>query len=427
MTVNKNNRLIFSIAVLLLIFFISVTGEAAQKRNILRIRFQTAIVKSTTVDTVLNVYYKLEVGRSPVNFNGFDCRFIFENTKIQPVPMDKQSGFFDGTASANADFTHGTAVPPDEYRVQVLSSHMLDTTNPILFQVRYTVKGVKDSAMIIPTLFDVASSGIDTVIIENSPSRDQISWYGFGLMFADTSKAPPAKKSITFLSDSTNIQSDSLKVISVAVTSLDGANLKSGTFGFYLDTSAFDSVMVLKGVILAGANLTVTRSSVNISAAFTSTNALKGSGEFLKIALRARKRADTICTTILNPRLNVLNADNLVSSIGYKINTICIFGKKDTVVKGVAEFIYSKDLSVMIFPNPSSSFIDFTMPQGQNSKKHLVVFDALGKKVFDKVFDAEFRWEVASVSAGFYTATVTNFSALQEGMKAETTKILIIH
>lgn len=427
MIVNKNHRRIFNAAVLLLIFFISLKSEAAQKKNILRIRFQTAIVKSTTLDTVLNVYYKIEVGRPPVNFDGFDCRFIFENTKIQPVPMDKQSGFFDGTASANADFTHGTAVPPDEYRVQVLSSHMLDTSNPVLFQVRYTVKGVKDSAMIIPTLFDVSSSGIDTVIIENSPGRDQISWYGFGLMFADTAKAPPAKKSITFSSDSTDMQSDSVKVISVTISSLDSANLKSGTFGFDLDTSAFDSVAIAKGIILANAGFMTSQNGVHVSAAFTNTEALKGSGEFLKIVLRGRKRTDTICTAILNPKLTTLNGDNLVVSAAFKLKGVCVFGKKDTIVKGVAEFTANKDLSVMIFPNPSSSYIDFKMPQGQNNKKHLVVFDALGRQVFDKVFDVEFRWEVASVSAGIYTAMVTNFSTLQEGINVETTKILIIH
>ena len=428
MTVKKNYRLIFDLAVLLLIMMFSVKAESAQKKNILRVRFQTAYVKKTTIDTVLSVSYKLQVGRPPINFNGFDCRFIFENTKIAPIPMDKQSGFFDNTACANADFTHGTVVPPDEYRVQVLSGTMLDTSNPVLFQIRYSVKGVKDSAMIIPTLFNVSdSSGIDSVIIENSPGRDQISWFAFGLMFADTAKAQPIKRSITLLSDTADILSDSIKVIPVNVTSLDSVNLKSGNFGFYLDTSAFDSVQVLKGKILANANLTVTRNSVNVSAAFTSTDSLKGSGEFLKIILRGRKRTDTICTAILNPRLDGLNADNLVSSVGYKLKSICVFGKKDTIIKGVAKPNTGIDLRTAIFPNPASSFIDFMMPQGQSDKKHLVVFDALGREVYDKKFDADFRWDVTSVAGGFYTAIVTSTSALKEGAAAEKAKILIIH
>lgn len=430
MTVNKNCRLIFDLAVLLLIIFISAKSESAQKKNVLRIRFQTAFVKSTTLDTVLNVYYKIEVGRSPVNFHGYDCRFVFEKTKIGPVPMNKD--FFAGTASANADYAHGSVVdPPGEYRVQVLSGANLDTTNPVLFQVRYTVKGVNDSAMIIPTLFDVSSvsSGIDTVIIENSPGRDQISWYGFGLMFKDTAKSPPLpkKKNIAFSSDSSDIQSDSLKVISVNISQIDSVNLHSGVFGFDLDTSAFDSVAVTKGAILAKSNLIVKRDSVHVSASFSNTDTLKGSGEFLKIVLRGRKRTDTVCTGILNPKLTVLNADNLVASVEYKLKGICVLGKIDTVIKGVAEPNTSKDLLVAVFPNPASSFIDFKVPQGQIGKKHLAVFDALGRRVFERTFEADFRWEVASVSAGCYTATVTNFPALHDGIGAEKTKILIIH
>ena len=124
MTVKKNNRLIFDLAAILLIIILSVRAEAMQKKNILRVRFQTAFVKPSTSDTVLNVYYKLEVNRPPVNFHGFDLRFIFENAKIQPVPMNLD--FFSGTACTNADYAHGTAVPPDEYRVQVLSSANLE-------------------------------------------------------------------------------------------------------------------------------------------------------------------------------------------------------------------------------------------------------------------------------------------------------------
>ena len=430
MTVKKKNRPALFLTVLLLVLCI---GSAAhgQKKNVLRIRFQTAAVYPSTTDTTLNVYYKLEVGRPPVNFHGFDCRFIYENTKIGPINMDQQNGYFAGTACANSAFAHGTVVPPDEYRVQV-DGTMLDTANPILFEVRYTVKGVADSAMITPTMFDVLSStsGIDSVIIENASWDPKFLWHSFSLMYADTTKAPPKKKSITLSSDSSDIQSDSVRTVSVNVGSLDSAKLQRAKFEFDLDTAAFDSVNAIKGALLATGSLAVIIAKSHVTAQFSTGDSSKpftSGGELLKIVLRGRKRTDTVCTGLLNPKLTVLNPDNLVSSVAYLLKGICVYGRrKDTVTKGVAATEEKKEL--LIFPNPASSFIDFLMPEGLGVTKHLIVFDALGRKVFDSILDAGLRWEVASVPAGMYTATVTNFSALQEGRAGtEKRKILIIH
>jgi len=428
MTVKMNNRRIFSLSVLLFIIFI--TGSIfAQKKNILHIHFETATVKTNTTDIVLKVFYTLEAPK-PVSFRGFDCRFIYENTKIQPV-----TSFFDGTACEFADNAHGTYVPPDEYRVQVLSGSMLDTSNHVLFEVRYSIKGFTDSAMISPTLFlpiDDDGMRIDTVLIDNSPGRDQLSWYPFGLMFADTTKTPPPpnKKSIALLNDSTDILSDSIKFISLNVSSLDSANVKNGIFEFDIDTSAFDSVAVTKGALLLNGILSLSRDTTHVTAKFSNADTSKAfatAGELLKIILRGKKIADTICTGFLNPKFTVLNGDNLVASITYKLQSICVLGKpkKDTVVGGVAQS--DIDRTVTILPNPGNTYIIFHAPNGGTLKRHLVIFDALGKQVLDTIFDSDLHWEVASVSAGFYTATVTSFSALQVSEKTETSKILIIH
>jgi hypothetical protein len=386
-------------------------------------------IKPNVSDIVLNVYYKLEVHK-PVNFHGFDCRYSYDPQKLRPNTV-----FFDGTACQNADIKGANdIIDIGEYRVEVLSGSSLDTTNPILFQVRYSVKGgFTDSAMIAPTRFDALSpsSGIDTVIIENA-GRDEISWFPFGLVFIDTSKPPPpTKKSITLSSDSTDIQSDSLQSVSLTISSLDSANLKSGIFEFDIDTAAFDSVVILRGAILGAANLAIARDSTHITASFSSTDAkpFAPGGELLKIVLRGKERTDTLCTKLLNPKFTALNGDNLISSAAYKLGGICVLGRhaKDTVTKGVAEPGSGEDLRMEVYPNPAHSFIDFYMPAGHGGKKHLVVFDALGKRIFDKVFDTDLRWEVASVPAGLYTATVMNFSALQDGSSVAEKKILIIH
>src|SRR5579864_6157282 len=123
MTVKKNSRRIFFQTAVLLVFLVAVSAFATPKKNILHVHFQTTVVKPGTTDIVLKVFYQLEAP-NPVSFRGFDCRYIYENTKIQPVTT-----FFDGTACQYAGNAHGTFVPPDEYRVQVLSGSMLDTAN----------------------------------------------------------------------------------------------------------------------------------------------------------------------------------------------------------------------------------------------------------------------------------------------------------
>jgi len=133
MTVKMNNRRILSLSVVLISFFLAHSVSAVQKKNILHIHFQTDTVKPGTTDIVLNVFYKLEAQRSSVNFHGFECRYVYDQTKIRPNTI-----FFDGTACALADIKGANNdVSTNEYRIEVLSGASLDTTNPILFQVRY--------------------------------------------------------------------------------------------------------------------------------------------------------------------------------------------------------------------------------------------------------------------------------------------------
>lgn len=427
MTVNMNNRLVFLLTVLLFVFVLN-ESEAAQQKNALRLRFETAKIKKGVSDIVLNVFYKIEALRSPVNFHGYECRFSYPQDQIRPVTT-----FFDGTASQNGTGGGNNVPNVGEYRIELLATSTLDTSNPVLFQVRYSIKSLTDSILISVSRFEALSesSGIDTVIIENAPGRDAVGWYPFALVYEDkTVQPPPPKKvNLTFSSDSTDIQSDSIKVISLFVSTLDSANIRSGIFEFDLDTAAFDSVAVLKGALLSNAGLATGHDTTHITASFTSLDSLSGSGELLKIVLRGKKRVDTLCTGTLNPKFTALSDGHRDSLIAYKLHGICVLGltPKDTTHKGVIGGKESKDIVLSAFPNPSSSFIDFHVSSGSVGNKHLVVFDALGRRVLERVFDTNLRWEVVEVPAGLYTATVTNFSALHDGAKAEKAKILIVH
>ena len=178
--------------------------------------------------------------------------------------------------------------------------------------------------------------------------------------------------------------------------------------------------------------LTTSRNANHVLVTVSDSNAnitLKGSGELLKIVFRGRLRADTLCTTLLNAGITISNTDNLVASIAYGFKGICILGrhKKDTVTKEVRTDDW-QSIAIKLTPNPASSFVNFQIPSEGSVKKHLVVSDGLGRIVLDKVLYSDFWWEVSSVPAGLYSATVFEDSLLKSSRSVkQSSKILIIH
>jgi hypothetical protein len=407
MTVNKKNRSITYLSVVLSLC-VSCPSLFAVGKNILRIHFQTAMVKPGTTDIVLNAYYKIQASR-PYTFTGFDYAFNYEQTAISPI-----QAFYDGTACANAALAiiHGNDPAHQIYHVIVDNTpQSLDTTNPVLFQIWYQIGAIGDSAMIAPIKFDVGSNdGIDSVVIDNATWDPKFLWHPFGLLFPDTTKPPPQKKfDVILSSDTADIRSDSIKIVSIQASLLDSAKINSAVFAFDIDTSAFDSVTILRGSLLGNAafsSFTVSpRDSTRITAKFftvDSTKYLTGQGELLRILLRGKKITDTVCSMLRNPKLTVLNSNELVASVKYKLDGICILGIAAT--KGIVTSTSGND-PISIYPNPAQLFVNFVFSGAD--EKHFEVFDALGRKVFERISDATFRWDVATVPAGFYTMTVS--------------------
>src|SRR5437764_14195118 len=177
--------------------------------------------------------------------------------------------------------------------------------------------------MITPLIFDISSDiGIDTVIIDNSGGRDQVSWYPFGLIFGlDT----PKKVTIAISDDSLVMPKDS--VIMIEASKLDSANIKSGAFRFDIDTSIFDTAIVEKGTLLGAANFSVFHTGSHDSVTFSQPAVITGQGELLKITLRARKRSDTVCTALLAPKFIAVNSDALLASVMYQLHGFCVLGR----------------------------------------------------------------------------------------------------
>ncbi|MEP7235757.1 MAG: T9SS type A sorting domain-containing protein, partial [Ignavibacteriota bacterium] len=189
---------------------------------------------------------------------------------------------------------------------------------------------------------------------------------------------------------------------------------------------AFSSVSITKGTLLTAGTISVSQDTSHIAVQFSKADTTKA-GELLKLSFKAKYRADTICTTILNPRLAILNDDNLVSLVEFNLGGICILGI-DTVVKGIVGSHGEPIKRMSVYPNPANTNIDFSLPLGSASKKHLIVTDALGRIVLETVLETDFHWEIAGLPDGFYTAILSDISSLKSGRAiSEAHKILIVH
>src|SRR5262245_59759742 len=87
-------------------------------KNILRIRFDTAVVQSVPSQVFLNVYCSLE-GTKPHMFRGFECRIAYEKYQIdQPLVQ------WTGTACAQAQLhKYNILSQSGQILIQVLNSN----------------------------------------------------------------------------------------------------------------------------------------------------------------------------------------------------------------------------------------------------------------------------------------------------------------
>ncbi len=414
MTVNSRKYFVFLTAIICGFWSQTLYGQLKQ-RNVLYLHFEQKHIRSDAfpADSVFAVTYRLKCPK-PCNFHGYDLRFSYEATKIVPI-----QGFFAGTASANADIkTANNVSGSHEFRVEVLASTMLDTSNHVLFNYRASVfSTLADSALIAPTLVDVLSetSGIDTVIIDNAPGRDDVSWYPFAVAYLDSVKQSPKNNNLRVSSDSLSMQSDSTATISLYIDSLEQTFVKSGVFKCKIDTS----VLTVTDIISTGAfaSTTIQKHIVgdSIEIDFTSQTAIQPSGKAFDIVVRARHRTDTVITLLATAQLVILNQDNLVLGVHYTLRPIRVFGlaTHDTLnVVNLFPTLAEPSVQTIFSPSGNELTIRFMQPVLQTDKV-IQIFEINGGLVYADRTDKESVTLPLRFSNGTYFIAVKDMKSKQ--------------
>lgn len=410
----NRTSLVTRLCAVLMICSLCSSYSKAQSKNILRIWFDTITVKTIPSQVVMNCWFKLE-GTKPHDFRGFDMTFIYEAHQITP-----SNYFFSGTASEKAGFHAGNHnSQTGEASVVVLGSTELDLTKPLLFSMAFlALPRLNDTVFndyigrmeVIRDRFELSiNSGIDSVVITDG-------WIKYA---KQSEPEPETKKSIVVSSDSSTIAGDSVGWVSILASSLDSARISQAVFSAAFDTSiiALDTAVIGVGFASTVA-LTIENKLTHANFYLNSIDTSKpftGSGEILKIKLKAHKRNDTIVTRLYDTSFFALNPDNLLDSVRYVLRDITIYGKAsdtDTVIKSVS--IANQDVAeLLISPNPANSAVTIEL---DISGATLTVYTILGEKVYTSSFNHKVELQTSRYASGWYQVVVQNDRQKHKGL-----------
>jgi hypothetical protein len=153
---------------------------------------------------------------------------------------------------------------------------------------------------------------------------------------------------------------------------------------------------------------------------FASSAPIQTSGVVWKIKFHAKPRTDTLCTTILNPKLVITNDDNLVASITYHFDSICVIGqaKKDTT----SGIVLQNDASESFSIEYQAGSLRIAMADHMLLRKgNLRIFSNVGALVYSAVMQTAESRIALRLSNGVYLAE------LEDGSRYYRKRFLIVH
>ena len=389
---------------LVMCLFSATYSFAQPSKNILRIWFDTITVKTVPNQVVMNCWFKLE-GSKPHDFRGFQMPYIYESHQIAPTNY-----FFSGSACEKAGFHTGSHnSQTGTGSVVVLGSTELDLSKSLLFSIAFiALPRLNDTVFndfigqmeVDRERFELSiNSGIDSVIITDG-------WIKY---VKELPPEPEKRVSISLLSDSLSIQSDSSGLVSVFTSSLDSARIKRSVFSFSVDTSAvvFDTAIV-GSAFQASTSLAVENKLTQVNLFLSSLDTAKqfqGSGELVKLKFTARKREDTVATFLFDSSFFALNADNLLDSVRYQLEKLIVYGVKldtDTVIKHVS--IEDRASSaIRIAPNPANEQVSLSF----DSRSALVeIYSLIGERVYSNSMSQLLRIDTRGIASGWYQVLI---------------------
>lgn len=387
-----------------LLVLLSNTSRA--QKNTLHLWVDTLYIDTAQTDVLLDVKFKLDVQRPPVQFYAYVAEIDFGPSAYVRVVGGNSGVITQNTASRFIPDPYVT-ITDNSVRVVAFGSPEapVDTSYSTLFRIRLTAFSPKDGGGLPqggqadfhwdPLEFQmVDDSNVDNIV------------YGGGWIRRRTSVPVPTFDTVKISLPAITVGEDSTFDVPVIFEEMSKSKIKHFAFSFDYDSS----VLQLEDAILASdISATLTRdfqpTHADIFVQSENNGLLLGGDTLFYLRFTSRKRTDTVCTSLEQIGFVPVNSDAKVDSRLVMTGEICIQGTKAEDPKGVVED-HGRLRELHISPNPASDVVAILLPEPEG-RFFVAVYDIAGRTAFSDNGIGKVEWRPASASKGVYHVVVT--------------------
>lgn len=391
--------MLFNLVLVGLLVLLSNTSRA--QKNTLHLWVDTVYIDTAQTDVLLDVKFKLDVQRPPVQFYAYVAEIDFGPSAYVRVVGGNSGVITQNTASRFIPDPYIT-ITDNSVRVVAFGSPEapVDTSYSTLFRIRLTARagmpqGGQADFHWDPLEFQmVDDSNIDNIV------------YGSGWIRRRTTVPVPVFDTVKISSPAITVAEDSTFDVPVIFEEMSASKIKHFAFSFDYDSS----VLKLEDAILASdISATLTRdfqpAHADIFVQSENDGLLSGGDTLFYLRFTSRKRPDTVCTSLEQVGFVAVNSDAKVDSRIITNGEICVQGVKPQDPKEVVEDL-KRLRELHISPNPATDVVSILLPEPEG-RFFVAVYDIAGRTAFSASGIGKVEWRPGSASKGLYHVVVT--------------------
>jgi hypothetical protein len=395
--------MLLRLALVGLLFLLSNSSRA--QKNTLRLWVDTLQIDTAQTDVLLNVKFKLDVQRPPVNFRGYKAEIDYG-----PSAYVRVNGGNSGVITQNTGsrFITDPIITVTENSVTVVAlgteQAPIDTSYSTLFTLRLTAykPAVGGGGMPQGARADFIWDPFTSQIVDDSNIDSII--FGSGFIQRRTTPVLPTLDTVKISLPPITVSRDSTFDVPVIFDMTSGSNVEHFAFSFDFDSSVvrFDDAFLASDI--QGTLTKVTQPiHGDVFVESKDENTSFGSDTLFYLRFTSRGRTDTICTALSQVGFLTVNGDAKVDTRLITTGDMCVQGFVPAT-EAVEEYEGLRDL--FISPNPASEIVTISLPE-QKGRFSVAIFDAAGHFVHTAAGVGRIEWRPELAAAGAYYVIVT--------------------
>jgi hypothetical protein len=386
-----------------LLVLLSNTSRA--QKNTLHLWVDTVYIDTARTDVLLDVKFKLDVQRPPVQFYAYVAEIDFGPSAYVRVLGGTSGVITQNTASRLIPDPYIT-VTDNSVRVVAFGSPNapVDTSYSTLFRIRLTAFAPGDgSGMPQGGQADFIWDPFEFQMVDDS-NVDEIV-YGSGWIRRLTSAPVPTFDTVKISSPAVTVVDDSTFDIPVIFEEMSKSKIKHFAYSFDFDSSVlrFDDAILAPDIsAILTKNSQPTHADVFVQS--KDDGLLSGADTLFYLRFTSKKRTDTLCTSLQQVGFVPVNTEAKIDSKVITTGEICVQGAPEEPKEVVEEYIRLRGLTIS--PNPASEVVSILLPEPEG-RFFVSVYDIAGRTAFSGSGIGKVEWKPGFASRGIYYVIVT--------------------